>query len=150
MANSAREIEHLLYTYAERMDAGNLEGVADLFAHGRIQSAVDAPPEAIFEGRERVLGLYTSSVRRYPDGTPKTHHVTTNAIVEADDDGATGTSRSYYTVFQRTDELPLQPIVCGRYHDTFHRIDGRWWFDTRTIFIDLIGDVSQHLLFNLR
>ncbi len=152
MTDSAREIEQLLYTYAERIDAGNLGGVADLFAHGRIKSAPDAAPDATFEGCERVLGLYTSSVRLYEDGTPKTQHVTTNAIVdvEGDGEGSAGRSRSYYTVFQRTDELPLQPIVCGHYHDTFHRIDGRWWFDTRTIFVDLIGDMSKHLLFDLR
>ncbi len=150
MTDSAREIENLLYTYAERMDAGDLEGVAGLFAHGRIRSAPDAPPEATFEGTDRVLDLYTSSVRRYQDGTPKTHHVTTNAIVQVDEGGATATSRSYYTVFQRTDQLPLQPIVCGRYHDSFHRIDGIWWFDTRIIFVDLVGDLSQHLLYDLR
>jgi hypothetical protein len=53
-------------------------------------------------------------------------------------------------VFQRTDELPLQPIICGRYHDTFHRIDGRWWFDTRIMFVDLVGDLGHHLLYELR
>ena len=49
MADHAREIENLLYTYAERIDAGNLEGVADLFAHGRILVSADAPPEQTFE-----------------------------------------------------------------------------------------------------
>jgi hypothetical protein len=148
MADDAREIENLLYTYAERMDAGNLEGVADLFAHGRVKSAPDAPPQGTFEGRERVLGLYKASARIYEDGTPKTKHVTTNAIIEVDQTAAA--CRSYYTVFQRTDELPLQPIICGRYHDTFHRIDGRWWFDTRIMFVDLVGDLGHHLLYELR
>ena len=36
MSDSARQIENLMYTYAERIDAGSLEGVADLFTHGRI------------------------------------------------------------------------------------------------------------------
>ncbi|HYJ54992.1 MAG TPA: nuclear transport factor 2 family protein, partial [Mycobacterium sp.] len=35
MSDSAREIENLVYTYAERLDAGDLDGVAALFAHGR-------------------------------------------------------------------------------------------------------------------
>ena len=60
MGDSARTIENLLYTYAERIDAGDLEGVADLFVHGRIKAAPDAPSEAIFEGRERVLTPGTS------------------------------------------------------------------------------------------
>ena len=40
-------------------------------------------------------------------------------------------------------------IVTGRYHDTFHQVDGRWCFDTRTMLVDLVGDLSRHLLFEL-
>jgi len=58
----------------------------------------------------------------------------------------TASARSSYTVLQQTDALALQPIICGRYHDTFQRIDGRWWFATRTMFVDLVGDLSHHLL----
>jgi hypothetical protein len=50
-------------------------------------------------------------------------------------------------VTQATDELPLQLIITGHYQDTFHRIDGRWWFDTRVMFIDQTGDLSHHLKF---
>jgi len=150
MADAAREIENLLYTYAERMDAGDLEGLADLFAHGRVAAAPDAPPEQTFEGRERVLGLYRASARLYEDGTPRTKHVTTNAIIEVEDGAYSASARSYYTVFQRVDDLPLQPVIAGRYHDTFQRIDGRWWFDTRIILVDLVGDLSRHLQYELR
>ncbi len=149
MSDSAREIENLLYVYAERIDAGDLEGVADLFEHGRILPSPDAPRELTFEGREAVLKMYRSATRLYEDGTPKTRHVTSNAIIEVDDTAGTARARSYYTVLQSTDALALQPIVCGHYHDTFRRIDGRWWFDSRTMFIDLTGDLSHHLLFDL-
>lgn len=149
MADSAREIENLLHTYAERMDAGNLSGLADLFANGRVMPAPDAPPELTFEGRERVLDLYRSSARLYEDGTPRTKHITTNAIIEADDAAGVASARSYYTVLQQTEALKLQPIISGRYHDTFRRIEGRWWFDTRVILVDLVGDLSQHLLYEL-
>jgi 3-phenylpropionate/cinnamic acid dioxygenase small subunit len=149
MADDAREIENLLYTYAERIDAGDLHGLAELFTHGRIRPGPDAPAEATFEGRERVLGMYEAATRIYDAGTPLTRHVTTNAIIEVDDSGDVGSARSYYTVFQRTESLALQPIICGHYHDTFQRIDGRWWFDTRIMFIDLVGDLSHHLLYEL-
>ncbi len=150
MTDGAREIENLLYVYAERIDAGDLAGVAELFTHGRIRPGPDAPEEATFEGRERVLGMYQAATRLYENGTPLTRHVTTNAIIEVDDAAGSGSARSYYTVFQRTDELALQPIISGRYHDTFQRIDGRWWFDTRIMLVDLVGDLSQHLLYPLR
>jgi hypothetical protein len=48
-----------------------------------------------------------------------------------------------------TDDLPLQAIICGRYRDTFQRINGRWWFDTRVMLVDLVGDLGHHLLYEL-
>jgi 3-phenylpropionate/cinnamic acid dioxygenase small subunit len=145
MPDSAREIENLVYTYAERIDAGDLAGVAELFRHGRIEAA----PGVIVEGAEKVRRLYEGSTRLYEDGTPRSRHVTTNVIVEVDDDAGTAAARASYVVFQQTDELPLQPIIAGRYRDTFHRVDGDWCFDTRQMFVDLTGDLSRHLLFEL-
>ena len=149
MADDAREIENLLHIYAERIDAGDLEAVADLFSHGRIRAAADATREQSFEGRDRVLAMYRGSTRIYDDGSPHTKHVTTNSIIEVEDGAKVGTARSYYTVFQQVDDLALQPIISGRYQDTFQRIDGCWWFDTRTMLIDLVGDLSHHLLYEL-
>jgi len=145
-ADSAREIENLLYTYAERIDAGDFEGVAELFRHGRICGQEGGPPETVFEGEAAVRKLYGFSTRLYDDGTPKSKHVTTNAIIEVDQEAGTASSRCYYTVLQATDELPLQPIITGRYRDTFHVVDGQWWFDTRTMYIDQVGDLSHHLM----
>jgi hypothetical protein len=149
MADHAREIENLLHTYAERIDAGDLEGVADLFAHGRIAASADATPEQTIEGREPVLALYRRSTRIYDDGSPHTKHVTTNSIIEVEEGANAPSARSYYTVFQQVDDFPLQPIISGRYHDTFKRIDGRWWFDTRIMIVDLVGELSRHLLYEL-
>ena len=144
-ADSARAIENLLYTYAELIDAGDLDGVAALFRHGRIHGQEDGPPESAFEGELAVRKLYESTVRLYDDGTPKTKHVTTNAIIEVDEEAGTATSRASYTVLQATDEQPLQPIITGRYRDTFHRVDGAWCFETRTMYVDQVGDLGHHL-----
>ena len=67
--------------------------------------------------------------------------------IYVDDSAGTARSRSYYAVTQATPDLPLQVIVTGHYHDTFHRVDGAWWFDTRTMFVDQVGDMSHHLKF---
>lgn len=145
MSDSARQIENLVYAYAERIDAGDLGGVAELFAHGRIQAA----PEIVFEGSEAVRAMYDGATRLFEDSTPRTRHVTTNVAIEVDDEASTASSRSSYTVFQQTAELPLQAIIVGRYRDTFHLVDGRWCFDTREMVVDLTGDLSHHLLFEL-
>lgn len=144
--DSARKIENLLYTYAERIDRGDLDGVAELFTHATIFGQENGPPETQFVGVEGARRMYGMSTRLYDDdGTPKTKHITSNAIIEVDDAGGTATCRSYYCVVQATPALPLQPIIAGRYHDTFQVIDGEWWFATRTLFVDLMGDLSQHL-----
>jgi 3-phenylpropionate/cinnamic acid dioxygenase small subunit len=150
MNDPARAIENLLYLYAERIDAGDLEGVADLFAHGRIEASSGVEAAHAIEGRDAVLALYRGSVRLYDDGTPRTKHVTTNAYIEIEESGDRAIARSGFTVFQQAGDAPLQPILCGRYADTFHQVDGRWWFDTRIMQIDLVGDLGRHLLYALR
>ena len=146
MADSARDIENLLYEYAERIDAGDFDGVAQLFTHGRILGMEDAPPEAVFEGRDAVRRLYGMTTRIYDDtGTPKTKHTISNARITVDEPTGTAAARTNYVVTQATETLPLQIIITGHYGDTFHRIDGVWWFDSRTMHIDQTGDLSQHL-----
>ena len=143
MSDDWHAIETLIMTYAERVDLGDYEGVAALFEHATYR-AEHGGEIASQDGAEAVLATFTTMVRKYPDGTPRTKHVTTNLMVEVD--GDTALSRCYYTVFQQTDELPLQPIIAGRYHDRFERVDGVWRFADRLIFSDLIGDLSRHLL----
>ncbi len=146
MSEGRAEIENLLYRYAERIDLGDLAGVADLFEHGVITTPdVEGGPS----GREAVLGMYRSSTRLYEDGTPRTKHVTTNAIIEVDEAAGTATSRSYFTVLQALEDFPLQTIIAGRYHDSFKRVDGSWWFSERTMIPELLGDLSRHLLIEL-
>jgi hypothetical protein len=129
------------------MDLGDFAGVAALFQHARIRIG---PGDDGFVNAAALLDMWEQMVIRYPDGTPRTKHVTTNAIVEFEDDGATVTARSYYTVFQQVDDGPLQPIVAGRYHDRFTCIDGTWWFAERDYtLVDLVGDVSRHLRIDL-
>ena len=85
MSDSAREIENLVYTYAERLDAGDLDGVAALFAHGRIAGMEDGPPETVFTGVSGVRKMYEMATRLYEDGTPKTRHLTSNVRIVVDD-----------------------------------------------------------------
>jgi len=147
VSDAARDIENLVYTYAERIDAGDLDGVAALFAHGRICGVEDGPPETVFEGTARVRQMYEMATRLYDDGTPKTKHFTTNVRIDVDEEAGTARASAYYCVTQATPELPLQVIVTGHYRDTFHRVDGAWWFDSRTMYVDQIGDTSRHLKF---
>ena len=143
--DESRLIENLIYTYAERLDAGDLEGVAELLRHGEIASPTEG---SVVAGYDAVLAMYRWATRIYEDtGTPATRHITTNVIIEVE--GEHARSRSCFTVIQARPDFPLQPIVSGLYRDTFKKVGGRWCFARREIQVDLVGDLSAHLLTDL-
>lgn len=132
-------IARLVHLYAERLDGGDLDGVAELFARGTLRSN---RTDAVRRGRDEARALYRDTVALY-DGVPCTKHVITNLVIDVAADAAT--ARSYFTVLQARPELPLQVIIAGRYHDRFERDDGLWRFADRLILVDLVGDLSRHL-----
>ena len=143
---SHHAITMLMYRYAECIDAADFDGIATLFAHGRI---TNEGVEGAIEGPEAVRALYAGTNRVHTDGTLRTRHLTTNVIVDIDEVAGSAAARSAFVVFQQTAELPLQPIVAGRYHDDFTRAGNEWRFDRRHIFVDQVGDVREHLSFDL-
>ena len=143
--NDSRQIENLIYCYAERIDAGDLEGVAELFRDAEIVSTAHNVRRS---GLDEVLEMYALSCRIHEStGTPLTKHLTTNVIIELEKNNREASARSYYTVIQATDALPLQPIISGRYRDRFRKVDEKWQFASREMLIDLIGNCSEHLLY---
>jgi len=139
-ADDAGEVARLVYLYAERLDGGDLDGVAALFARATWRS--DARPDQPLRGQDEVRRVY-DRVLLY-DGLPSTRHVISNLVVDVAGNGHEASSRSYFTVFQARPDLPLQAIISGRYHDQFARTDGEWHFTDRLIITDLTGDLSRH------
>lgn len=140
-ARSSRSIENLIAEYAALVDAGDFAGLGNLLA----DSVFGGEGDAVVSGGAAIEKLFRGLVHVYEDGTPRTKHVTTNIHIEVDDAGATAVARSYVTVFQALPDLPLQPIVAGRYRDLFACDDGAWHFVERRFTTDLVGDVSRHL-----
>jgi 3-phenylpropionate/cinnamic acid dioxygenase small subunit len=136
-----RQIENLIYRYAELIDAGDLAAVSQLLGRARF---IGPDGEVQGEGGDDILRIYSSFTRLYEDGTPLSQHLTTNVRVEVEDDAAT--AQAYFTVLQATEALPLQAIMAGRYIDTFAHDDDGWYFTSRQIIPRLYGDLSQHLL----
>ena len=136
-------IQNLIYRYCDRIDRGDFNGLAQLFAHAALH--VPALPQPL-RGVEAIAALYARFTRLYPDtGTPKTRHVTSNVIIEPEGEHA-ARAQSYVLVHQATESLPLQPIIGGRYYDRFERVEGAWRFTERRMEIDLFGNLSAHLL----
>src|SRR6201993_1147622 len=139
------QITNLLYRYAECIDAGDLAGAAALFEHARIRIGGPDPEQDTIDAA-RLLGIWKSLIVLHPDGTPRTKHVTTNPLIQIDDDAGPARCRSSSTVVQQTDGMGLQASVPGRSHDRFERVGGQWRFSYRDLtLIDMVGDVSRHL-----
>jgi len=148
-ASSEVTICNLLYRFAELMDRGLFEALGyELFTHCRF--VVAPPPAEKLDGRQMVALIDRTTIR-YPDGTPRTKHLITNPIVEVDEGTGKATCRSYYTILQQTEGLPMQVIVSGRYEDDFERDeDGHWRFAERDLtLVDMVGNLSQHVRFEL-
>jgi hypothetical protein len=143
---SYEQIRNLLGRYTECMDLGDFEGLASLFTDARME---DFDGHVIASGFDAVRDNYANGTQLYA-GVPGTKHVTTNSQIEVDEEAGTATCKSAYVVFQATPNLPLQPIITGRYRDDFVRgDDGRWKLSVRRFAVDTMGDLSHHLTYSL-
>jgi 3-phenylpropionate/cinnamic acid dioxygenase small subunit len=138
-----REITELLYRYAELIDAGDFDGVGRLLS----RSTFGGPASGSVSGADNIAKLFAMTTRRYPEhgNTPRTRHLVLNPVVELSGDG-TAATRSTFCVMQDTETVSIQPIVVGRYYDAFARDDQGWYFTERKVDIQMIGDVSAHLM----
>jgi 3-phenylpropionate/cinnamic acid dioxygenase small subunit len=140
-ADDYAQIHNLLFQYALSLDTGDVASMAAMFRDADVHFG---PDRIVRNDAAAVLEAYRVT-RIYPDtGTPKTHHVTSNVMVLPDGDGR-ASSRSYFTVFQATEALPLQPVIAGRYQDRFAKEGGVWRFAERRIEMTLFGNLSSHL-----
>lgn len=143
---SHHAITALMFRYAECVDAANFGGIAELFSNGRI---TNEGVEGAIIGPDAVRKLYERTNRVHDDGTTRTRHMNSNLMVDIDEGAGRASARSSFVVFQQTPALALQPIVSGRYRDTFVRAGDDWSFECRHILVDHVGNVSEHLTFDL-
>lgn len=141
-ADDYAQIHNLLFQYALYLDTGDVKAMAGMFAEAEVHFGAN---HVVRNDVDQVFAAY-GVTRIYPDtGTPKTHHVTSNVMVVPDGPDA-ARSRSYFTVFQAVaDQLPLQPVIAGRYQDRFVKQGGAWRFAERRIEMTLFGNLSAHL-----
>lgn len=139
------EVTELLYRYAELIDAGDFDGVGQLLG----RATFGGPASGSVSGAQTIAKLFAHTTRRFPDhdNRTRTRHLVLNPIIELDGDRAE--ARSTFCVVQHVPDgpspVPLQPIVVGRYFDTFARDDEGWHFTERKVDVEMVGDVSAHL-----
>lgn len=141
-ADDYNEIRNLIHVYAYHLDGGDIEAVGRLFAHADLYTSVGAKVP-IRSDAAAVTRQFRAFLRIYPDGTPRCRHLIGNVLIEPEGESQ-ARSKAYVMVFQQTDELPLQAIIGGEYHDRFAKVDGRWRFVERRMINDLFGNLSVH------
>jgi len=144
MTDARTEIERLIFLCDAYNDAGDFDAVGELFAHASI--GVTGMADVVCEGAEGTANQFRSTTRSYPEGGARTHHLSTNLIVDIDESAGLATCWSNYVMFQQTDDLPLQAINCGRNFDTFERVENAWRWKKRNINVMLVGEMSHHLV----
>jgi len=128
------QIQRLMNRYCYAIDGGDFATFQQLFEQAQWMAEGQTP------GKESANNLIL-----YPDGTPRTKHVISNIQIDIDDRGTAANARSYVTVYQATDDLPLQVIFAGEYFDQFVKENDQWRFAVRDVRHALIGDMSKHL-----
>ena len=136
---SIREISNLVYRFGYLLDQADFEGIGDLLAHATFGS--DLLGRAAFRGKDEIVEQFRRTSP--PEGVKRTKQFYSNMIVDLDGDQATAVCN--FLVLQATETLPLQPIVCGHFEDSFERVDGAWRFTERYNVVELMGNMSQRL-----
>jgi hypothetical protein len=137
-----RQIERLIYLYPYCLDDGRFAEMGALFADADVYVGPDL---VAHDDAAAVAELWARYVRIHPNGTPRTHHIATNLLIEDDGPGR-AKAYSYILVVQHAAGFPLQPITAGDYLDRFAKTGGSWRFTERRVGNDLFGEMSHHLL----
>ena len=132
--SAENDILKLMNDYCFAIDSG------DLVTFGRLLKHAEWLVEGVAPGKESHSNLIL-----YSDGTPRTKHTLSNISIDIDESANTATSHSYVTIFQQTDDFPLQAIFSGDYFDELECVDDVWRFSKREIRHCLIGNMSAHL-----
>jgi hypothetical protein len=134
--SSIEEITAMIYRYCELFDSGDFDGFAAQFEHGRMGGRET--------GSASLRQWIDDNVILY-DGSPATKHLTTNLVVDVDEQAGTAKARSYVTVLHGADGYPLAVVGCAEYHDEFERVDGTWRWAARNVLNQIAGDTSRHI-----
>ncbi|MGA5521058.1 nuclear transport factor 2 family protein [Streptomyces sp. SAI-229] len=139
--SSARQIENLIARYSHLVDEGDFAEFGALFENAEFVSG-----EVSLRGGKAIEDLISSMLVVHDDGTLRTRHITTNILIEVNENDGSAEARSYYNILQAVPGLlPLQMVAGGRYRDRFERREGTWSFARREVTIDFTGDTRYHL-----
>ena len=134
--NSVETITAMIHRYCELFDSGNFDAYVAQFEHGSMGGRPIGSPGLREWIRDNIV---------LHDGSPCTKHLSTNVVVDVDEEAGSATARSYVTVLHAAPGLPLTIVGSAAYHDKFDRVDGTWRWGERVVVDRLNGDSSRHI-----
>ena len=140
MSNDVVEIEQTLTAYCHRVDLGNADEVAELFA----SDALLLPKydgEYRVEGRAAVREWYAYYHDNFRAGVKHLKHLIHSVSIEVDGDQATGVC--YLTAYLISKEDGMAYQAQGTYFDQFVKIEGAWLIKQREINVEFLTQCGQ-------
>ena len=107
--SAENDIRDLMNQYCYAIDSGDFKTLQRLLQHAQWIAEGQTP------GPKRLtMSFFTPTARHVPS---------TSSLTSASTDSgdATASAHSYVTVYQATDDFPLQAIFVGEYFDTFEK-----------------------------
>jgi uncharacterized protein (TIGR02246 family) len=120
-ASVAAAVQTAIAAYAQALDAGRTDDIADLYTPDGVAEIVGM---AKFEGREAIRQGFAG----FTPQQPQLHLIANTVVTSATEDEATATSNLAF--FARGDAGWTVQMV-GHYDDVLRRQDGEWRFRQR-------------------
>ena len=133
-ADEKDAIREVMARYAHALDDCRFADVAALFA----PDGEWTTNYGTARGRAAIAALLTSVVPRPGEGPQRKHYIA-NILVTLEGDTARAVS-DYLVV--RQSETGLIPVMGGRYHDTFVKQAGTWYFARKQLEHNIVGDMA--------
>ena len=123
------EIRDLVTRYNSNGDSGRFEQLMELFDDSYVMVLFGTDT---YNGRGEIINIFNNATDRLSSGdTPRyvRHFVATHQIDLESKTKASG--RCYFAVLTH-----LGVDHWGRYIDTYKKLNGKWYFDVRRVFVD--------------
>lgn len=123
-------IQELIARYSHAIDSGNYDAWIDCFAE---DGAFEGTRAGRFVGRAALKEFTERFEARRATEYPNVRHCVLNTVTDIE--GDTARSSSYLQVLI-TGKEGTKFAFCGRYADTFVKVDGAWRFQERKVLRD--------------
>jgi len=144
-------LRSLIHRSTRLQDAGDVDGLAQLFSRGEI---VFAGVGEVFAGSEGVRTLMRRHLFYDANGnlanpellyaTGRALHYVSNIDIFRGEDAVLG-AESHFLIVQQHGTSPPQIIIGGRYRDSFGQAADGFYFHRRIVEVHFIGETGAYL-----